>query len=111
MIITRREQLIEGLRGQAVQVPDLRPIFSGWPGAYGGNISPHWKELVSVVNEKLRRCVEGGANWYTSIDYEVDAACSQMRPNLQGSKLQILLSLRLHGGLRLAWRSYVSLPF
>lgn len=65
MTSTRREQLLEGLRGQAVRIPDLRPIFSGWPGAYGGNISPHWKELVGVVDEKLQRSVEGSAIWYT----------------------------------------------
>ncbi|KAI4120661.1 MAG: hypothetical protein LQ338_006850 [Usnochroma carphineum] len=54
MTSSQREQLLEGLRGQAVRIPDLRPIFSGWAGAYGGNISPHLKELVGVVDEKLQ---------------------------------------------------------
>ncbi|KAL8912161.1 MAG: hypothetical protein Q9171_002795 [Xanthocarpia ochracea] len=69
MTSTGREQLLEGLRGQAVRIPDLRPIFSGWAGAYGGNISPHWKELVGVVDEKLQRCVKSSAIWYTSSDH------------------------------------------
>lgn len=54
MTINQRDELLKSLRGQKVRMPDLRPIFAGWPGTYGDNINPYWKDMVITVDERLQ---------------------------------------------------------
>ena len=56
--ICGRGQLLENLKGQRVCLPDLRPIFAGWPGAYHQNINHHYREMIAIANEKLERLVK-----------------------------------------------------
>ena len=55
MTVDHRAQLLQNIKGQQAHLPDLRPIFAGWPGAYDENINPHWKMMTVNVDDKLER--------------------------------------------------------
>ncbi|KAF2648756.1 terpenoid synthase, partial [Lophiostoma macrostomum CBS 122681] len=44
-----RNDLLNRLRGQVVELPDLKPVFAHWPQA----VSPHKEELDTVVENKM----------------------------------------------------------
>lgn len=48
-----RDQLLESLREQSLEIPDLRPLFQHWPQA----VNPHLERLKSVIPSKLARSV------------------------------------------------------
>lgn len=48
-IIPDRQQLLAGLVGQEVEIPDLNTTFKGW----ASGISPHRTQLAEIVDERL----------------------------------------------------------
>ena len=46
-----RSQLLASLKGQRIHIPNLRPIFSGWPA----RVNPNREALVPFVDETLPR--------------------------------------------------------
>jgi hypothetical protein len=50
-----RARLLLGLRGQFIRIPDMRALFSDWPGTYVDEISPHLLALDEAVTERLTR--------------------------------------------------------
>lgn len=56
MAVDQRAELLQRLKGQQARLPNLRPLFAGWPGVYNENINPHWKAMTVIVDDRLRRC-------------------------------------------------------
>lgn len=44
---------LRSLRGQLLQIPDLRPVYAGW----AAGLNPHCDELRTFVDEKIDRYV------------------------------------------------------
>jgi hypothetical protein len=49
---SRNSQLAAELKGQKIRVPNLDPMFEGWPM---GNINPNYLKLLPFVNRKIDR--------------------------------------------------------
>ncbi|KAF1817442.1 terpenoid synthase [Eremomyces bilateralis CBS 781.70] len=60
MILDRRTQLLESIRGQRAYLPDLRPIFAGWPGAYSENVNEYYELMIPIANARLDSVYEQG---------------------------------------------------
>ena len=51
--VDERSRLLNALRGQFVRIPDIRALFSDWPGTYVDEISPHLQLLDEEVTQRL----------------------------------------------------------
>ncbi|KAI2640597.1 hypothetical protein GGS26DRAFT_538962 [Hypomontagnella submonticulosa] len=51
----KRDELLLKMKGQTVQIPDLKPIFADWKGVYHHHISPWVEPLRRKVNERIQR--------------------------------------------------------
>jgi hypothetical protein len=47
----QRHNILAGLRGQQIRIPDLHAIFSGWPQ----DTSEHMPDIVPTMNKILER--------------------------------------------------------
>lgn len=54
LAVLDRDTLLESLRGQRIEVPDLSGFFKHWPARR----NPHYFDVIPEVNKKLERLVD-----------------------------------------------------